>query len=195
MLLHVDRRLRRWPSAAALATVMVCLSGLTTGEAMGTARLSTTHSTTVSGAVEPAGTASQRNGARANAAEPVNISCTWTYGLFSATYQTGAGDYNITWGGRETCTPAIEMYGEARLSYEDGTSWADTGPFAGFGTIERVLPSEHVPPGSWGTEFVTEDTAPPDTVWVAPDPAGCTGAGTPVRTCVHATVQQLIPPG
>ncbi len=91
--------------------------------------------------------AADRTSRNARTAADLVINCIVAYGLYSAVYQSAYGDYNITWGAEQECSPAVETLGNAKPSYEDGTFWADTGSFGGFGSMRRVLPSDHVPPG------------------------------------------------
>jgi hypothetical protein len=188
-------RMCRQPWRLLMLVSMSVAIGLGGQEAVGAVPSSSPQAGSSAGAVAPDGSVSARGaGSATAAAEPIVINCTWTYGIYTATYQTAYGDSNITWGGEQVCTPAIEMTASADLSYEDGTLWAQTGSFGGFGSERRVIPSDHVPEGVWSTVFHTQDLAPPGYVWVAPVPADCTGAGTPTRVCNHVAVQQLVPP-
>ena len=127
-----------------------------------------------------------------SAAASTGYSCTTTFGIFTASWQSASRDWNITWGGRVSCTGPIVMNGDASLYY-GSELWASTGPFTGTTFMERIIPSDHVPSGTWNTHFRTTKFAPAGQVWATAGP-NCTGVGTERLDCLHIGTQTLTPP-
>lgn len=84
------------------------------------------------------------------------------------------------------------MNGDAKLYY-GSELWATTGPFTGTTFMERIIPSDHVPSGTWNTHFRTTKFAPSGQVWATAGP-NCTGVGTSRLDCLHTGTQTLTPP-
>jgi hypothetical protein len=84
------------------------------------------------------------------------------------------------------------MNGDATLTHE-GTPWASTGPFTGTGSMQRIIPSDHVPSGTWTTSYRKTLFAPAGYTWV-PDGGNCTGYGTGRLDCLSVGSQTLTPP-
>jgi hypothetical protein len=139
------------------------------------------------------GSTGPRKGVAAvHTAASTGYSCTTTFGIFTASWQSAHRLWNITWGGRVSCTGPIGMNGDAKLYY-GSELWATTGPFAGTTFMERIIPADYVPSGTWNTHFRTTKFAPTGQVWATAGP-NCTGVGTQRLDCLHTGTQTLTPP-
>jgi len=59
--------------------------------------------------------------------------------------------------------------------------------------MERIIPSDNVPSGSWTTSYRKTLFAPPGYTW-QPDAGNCTGYGTERLDCLSVASQTLTPP-